>query len=291
MSALLDLVGVVARLRAPDGCPWDRAQDLQTLRPYLLEEVYEVLDALDGADRSPTGPQVLREELGDLLFVVTLLAAVAQERGWFSLEDAAAAISEKMVVRHPHVFDRETQTGASGAASGPGAAGGSGTLAAWEARKATEPDGRPRSRLAGVPRTLPGLLRSHRQGEKAAAVGFDWPDHQGALAKVHEELAELEQALGAHPPAPAPDRAATGQPAAHPAVEHELGDVLMALASLGRHVGAPPEDALRRANDRFQARFQEVERRAWQGGRALSELDAATLEALWEQAKADEGRR
>lgn len=274
MSALSDLVAVVARLRAPDGCPWDRAQDLLTMRPYLLEEVYEVLHAMDRAEVDPTGPQVLQEELGDLLFVVVLLARMAQERGWFDLEAAAAGIAEKMVVRHPHVFDPRTAptTGA--------------TISAWEARKAADPDGRPRSRLAGVPTSLPGLLRSHRQGEKAAAVGFDWPDHHGALAKVHEELAELEQALAEHPPATGQDRDATGPPAAHPAVEHELGDLLMALASLGRHVGAPPEDALRRANDRFQARFQEVERRAWSQGSTLADLDAAALDALWQQAKA-----
>lgn len=275
MSALSDLVAVVARLRGPDGCPWDGAQDLQTLRPYLLEEVYEVLEAMDGAQRRPDGPEILREELGDLLFVVVLLAQIAQERGWFDLEQAAAGIHHKMVVRHPHVFHPDTP------ASG-------GTIAAWEARKAAGPDGQPRSRLAGVPASLPGLLRSHRQGEKAAAVGFDWPDHQGALAKVHEELAELEQALAAHPPALAAGREATGQPAAHPAVEHELGDVLMALASLGRHVGAPPEDALRRANDRFQARFQAVEQAAWRAGATLSDLDAAALDALWQQAKASE---
>ena len=285
MSALLELVDIVVRLREPEGCPWDRAQDVATMRPYLLEEAHEVLDAMDalsGPDSAPKQVQTLREELGDLLFVVALVARIAQERGWFSLDDAARGIGMKMVVRHPHVFGDDARHRAEAEGGAPG------SIAAWEARKARQggEDGRPRSRLAGVPGSLPSLLRAHRQGEKAAAAGFDWPDRQAVLAKVHEELAELEEALALHPPATSSRTAETGMPAAHPTVEHELGDLLMAVAELGRHIGAPPEAALRRANDRFRRRFEEVERLAWQNGNVLSELDDAQLDALWEQAKA-----
>lgn len=276
MSRLTDLVDVVARLRGADGCPWDRAQDFSTLRPYLLEEVYELLEAMDrvGVEGAPAAP-ALREELGDLLFVVLLLARVGEEAGWFDIEHAAEGIAAKMVLRHPHVFGGEAEAGLS-----------PGSIAAWEARKArSDPDGQPRSRLAGVPASLPGLLRSHRQGEKAAAVGFDWADHRGVLAKVHEELGELEAAIAAHPPIRPATVADTGMPAAHPDIEHELGDVLMALASLGRHLGAPPESALRRANDRFQARFQAMERLARAQGLSLDALDDSGLDELWTQAK------
>jgi len=282
MSRLADLLTIVTRLQGPEGCPWDSAQDLATMRPYLLEEVYELLAAMDAVaagDADGATRETLKEELGDLLFVVILLARICESQGWFSLDDAADAIATKMVVRHPHVFpasrgDDETHTAP-------------GSIAAWEARKArrSNTDGSPRSRLAGVPRTLPALLRAHRQGEKAAAAGFDWPDHHAVLDKVHEELAELLEALSLHPPHPGDRVDATGMPAAHPAVEHELGDLLMAVANLGRHVGAPPEAALRRADDRFQARFEAVERLAWDSGLDLHTLDDDTLDALWEEAK------
>ncbi len=276
MSRLAELVAVVARLRGSEGCPWDRAQDFSTMRPYLLEEVYELLEAMDrvGAEGEAAAP-ALREELGDLLFVVLLLARVGEDAGWFSAEDAAEGIAAKMVLRHPHVFGGEAEAGLS-----------PGSIAAWESRKARlGPDGQPRSRLAGVPATLPGLLRSHRQGEKAAAVGFDWPDHAAVLAKVYEELGELEQAIAEHSPRRGPAVAETGMPSAHPQVEHELGDVLMALASLGRHLGAPPEAALRRANDRFQARFEGMERLARAQGLSLDQLDDEGLDRLWVQSK------
>lgn len=248
MSAFDDLAAIVAQLRGPDGCPWDKAQDPATMRPYLLEETYEVLDAIESGD-----PAKLREELGDLLFNVVMLAQMAQDAGQFAVSDVPAAIARKMVERHPHVF---------GAAEG-------GSLADWEQRKAV-PD---RGRLDGVPRTLPALLRAHRQGEKAAAVGFDWDDAAGVLRKVREEIEELEAETD-------PVR-----------VEEELGDLLMAVASLGRKLGAPPESALQNANDRFRSRFRLMERFAAERGQELSSMDAAALDALWEEAKrAEEGR-
>ena len=258
MSRLLDLVSVVDRLRAPGGCPWDQAQTFATMRPYLVEECYEVLDALDKDD-----PSLIAEELGDLLFVVLFYVRMAEDlpHGAFGLEETADQIATKMVVRHPHVF---------GSAEHPlGAKDG---IRVWEDRKAKPgPDGRPRSRLAGVPRSLPALLRTHRQGEKASTVGFDWPDAQGVLTKVREELTELEEAL------------AQGTAAE---VEHEYGDLLMAVGSLGRHIETTPEEALQGANNRFADRFQHMERAAFDRGTSLRDLDDAQLDALWEDAKA-----
>ena len=262
MSRLSDLVAIIERLRGPDGCPWDRAQNWHTMRPYLLEETYEVLDAVNGG-----APEAVAEELGDLLFVVLLLVQMGGdlESGAFSLEDVAGRIADKMVRRHPHVFAAD----ATPLAAPMG-------VQAWEDRKAQEgPGAQPRSRLAGVPRTLPALLRAHRQSEKAATVGFDWPDARGVLDKVREELDELEEALEAGDPA---------------AVEHEYGDLLMALGSLGGHLQVSPEDALQGANDRFRDRFQRMERLTWQRGSSLRELDDAGLDALWNEAKAQLGR-
>lgn len=304
MSRLDDLVATVAHLRGPKGCPWDRAQDLSTMRPYLLEEVYEVLHAMDqrqtatGTATQQQASLILAEELGDLLFVLLMLVRISQDRGDFDLDLVADGICTKMVVRHPHVFrsvGATSEAGPTDSDRGTDSDGGDSpdpaSVAAWESRKARHktPDGRPRSRLAGVPDTLPGLLRAHRQGEKAATVGFDWPDYTGVVDKIHEELAELEEALAEHPPQPGDRVDATGLPAAHQRVEHELGDLLMAVASLGRHVGAPPEDALRRANDRFRDRFQAVERMAQDAGQHLDQLDEAALDALWERAKAQLG--
>ena len=216
MSSLDQLVEIIARLRGPEGCPWDRAQDHRSMRPYLLEEVYEVLDAIDQPDADDA---VLEEELGDLLFVVLLLCQIGTDEGRFTLSSVAARIADKMIVRHPHVFDpaqRDT----------PG-----GTLAAWEALKARKASRQ--SRLDGVPRARPALRRAHRQAEKAAAVGFDWPDHEGVFDKIQEEIGELREALDARDPAQ---------------IEAEYGDLLMSAANLGRHIGATPEEALRAAN-------------------------------------------
>jgi MazG family protein len=250
-DGLPDLVTLVRRLRAD--CPWDAAQTPLSMRPYLTEELYELLDAIDAGD----GPRQ-DEELGDLLFVVLLLAEMAGEAGRGGVDAVAAGIHAKMVRRHPHVFGEEPRRE-------------SGSIAAWEARKAASRAGG--GRLDGVPRALPALLRAHRQAEKAAAVGFDWPDAAGVLAKVEEELGELRAAL------------ASGEAAA---VAHEYGDTLMALASLGRHIGASPEESLRSANDRFSTRFRHMERIAAARGLALDALGAAALDDLWGEAKAAE---
>ena len=260
MSRIAALVAIVDRLYSPGGCPWDQAQTWRSMRPYLLEECHEVLDAIQGGD-----PAAVRGELGDLLFVVALLARMAEDlppEQAFNLESVADGIAAKMVHRHPHVFAGAQRPG------GPEAG-----IVAWEAIKAAEspPDGPPRSRMAGVPRSLPALLRCHRQSEKAASVGFDWPDAAGVLGKIREELGELEEAMAG----PDPD-----------AVAHEYGDLLMAVGSLGRHVGCPPESTLGQANDRFADRFRIMEQLAWQAGQSLRDLDADALDALWEAAKA-----
>lgn len=252
MTSFDELVAIVARLRAPDGCPWDRAQTPKTLRPYVLEEAYEVVDAIDRGQ-----PDALRKELGDLLFEVVLLAQMAKDEALFDIDGVCAAIAEKMVRRHPHVFDPNHQE------EDPGSVG------AWEARKAKERSGT--SMMDGVPMALPALVRAHRVGEKVARVGFDWPDLASVRAKVDEELGELDAELAGS------DRAA---------VAREYGDCLLALANLGRFLGIGPEEALREANTRFEERFREVERLANARGVDLHTRDAEALDELWQEAKA-----
>lgn len=249
-ESLPRLVEVMRRLLGPGGCPWDRAQTAETLRPFVIEEAFEVVDAID---RGP--PDLLREELGDLLMQVVFLAELARARGDFDLDDVIAGITDKLVRRHPHVFGDAKVNDASE------------VLANWEAIKAEEKKGR--GTLEGVPVSMPALLRAVRIGEKAVRVGYDWPDAAGARAKVDEELAELDAAG---------DRASE---------ERELGDVLFALASYARKRGLDPEAALRGALDRFAARFALVEKRAQEEGVLLSELDAEALDERWRAAKAE----
>ncbi len=255
------LVGIMARLRGPDGCPWDKEQDHRSLRPYLVEEAYEVLEALE-ADPSGDGRE-LCEELGDLLFQVVFHAELARERGAWDLGDVAAAISEKLLYRHPHVFAGQAVGGAEEVA------------ASWVKLKAAEKakkKGRVVSVIDGVPRGAPGLLRAERVTEKASRIGFDWPDVAGVRAKVDEELGELDRAIASG------DRAA---------IEHELGDVLFSLANLARHLAVPAEDALAAAIRRFERRFLWLEAQLHaRGVEPGAAADAATLDALWIEAKA-----
>ena len=251
------LIQVMATLRDPDtGCPWDREQTLHSLKAYAVEEVYELLDAIDGGVAEPH-----RDELGDVLLQVVFQSQIRAEEGAFDALDVCRAITAKMLRRHPHVFaDASVDSAAHSRAS-------------WERIKAEERSevGRPRSALDGVPRALPALLRASRLGEKAAAVGFDWRRAGDVLPKIREEIDELHHAVEAGDA----DEAA-----------REFGDLLLALSSLARHLGVEPEDALRGANDRFTARFESMERRS---SRPLSELDLDSLEALWQQAKVELG--
>lgn len=260
MADVSELVSIIARLRGPEGCPWDRAQTLRSMRPYLLEEAHEVLDAVDGIPHDRAAPDpTLEGELGDLLFNVLMMIRIAEDAGHTSLEGVVSRIVAKMVRRHPHVFPPEGSDAPE--LDGP-------SLARWEAVKAKERG--PGSRLDGIPSGAPGLARAHRQGQKAAGVGFDWPDVSGVLAKVDEELGELKEAIE------------TGDPR-H--TEAELGDVLLSLASLGRHLRTPAEDALRGAIRRFDDRFRSMEHAAARAGTPLETLDSAALEALWSEAK------
>jgi MazG family protein len=253
-KSLTRLVEIMQRLLSPTGCPWDREQTLQTLRPYVIEEAHEVVDAIDGGS-----PQELREELGDLLLQIVFQSELARAQGWFGPDDVVAAICDKLVRRHPHVFG-DTVVRDSGE-----------VLANWEVIKAEEKRGR--GVLEGVPKALPALLRALRVGEKASRVGFDWPDREGARAKLDEELRELDEALAST------DRAAA---------ERELGDVLFALVSVARKADLDPEAALRGTLDRFGQRVRAVETRVQERGQELSALSAEALDLLWQEAKGTE---
>ena len=251
---LLTLVDIVVQLRGAEGCPWDKSQTLTSMRPYLLEEVYELLDAME----HDAGEDGLEGELGDTLFVLLLLTQIATDDGRLTLDTVCERIVDKMIARHPHVFSDAAD------ANEPGG------IAAWESRK----NKAGRSRLSGVPNSLPSLLRAHRQAEKVAAVGFDWKNADGVFAKIEEELIELRQAISAED---------------ERAIEHEYGDVLMAVANLGRHIDSPPEAALRRANHRFAERFRRLEQLADAKGISLhGSTNDEVLDALWEQVKAGE---
>ncbi len=248
------------RLRLPDGCPWDREQTHASLRKHLLEEAYEVYDALaDG----PT--PALAGELGDLLLQVVLHAQLAAEAGVFDLADVQAALATKIVRRHPHVFGTaEARTAAD-------------VNRQWERIKADEradaasaATDLPKSALDGISRSMPALAASQEMQERAAALGYDWPSIEGILAKLHEELGELLAA-------------GTG-----PEQEEELGDLLMVAVNLGRRQGIEAEAALRGANDKFRRRFRSVERQAGERGVALRDLDFDALDVLWKQAKVEE---
>lgn len=253
---ILRLLCVMSRLRAPDGCPWDREQTLESLRPYLLEEAYEVLEAIDsGNDKAHL------EELGDLLLQVVFQAELAREAGKWSLAEVARGISRKLLFRHPHVFGDVEASDARSA------------YESWEKVKAKEKKarGRPRSSvLDGVPRAAPSLLRAERVGEKAAHTGFDWPDAKLVRMKVDEELAELDAAIEAGD---------------EKKIFAELGDVLLTLSSLGRFLGVHAEDALRESVGRFVTRFKALEAELNREGATPRDLDPDTLEARWQATK------
>jgi tetrapyrrole methylase family protein/MazG family protein len=249
-----DLVEIMARLRL--GCPWDREQTHRTLVPYLLEEAYEVVEAIEGPHLD-----ALCEELGDLLLQVLFHAQLAMEVGKFSIADVVDALSNKMVRRHPHVFgdavieDVDAQ------------------WRSWERLKALEKTGRRRkSRLDGIPAQLGALQRGQRMQEKAARVGFDWPNLDGVLEKLTEELGELAEAR----------RLAQDDPR----VREELGDVFFTLVNLSRALGIDAETAMREANEKFHKRFSFMEERATQDGKSISDLSLPELEELWQLAKA-----
>lgn len=246
---LAPLVDIMARLRDPEtGCPWDVQQDFETIAPYTIEEAHEVADAIARGDMAE-----LKDELGDLLLQVVFHARMAEEAGHFAIDDVVAAICDKMVRRHPHVFGEA-------AADDEHAVRGN-----WETIKAAERDTKEdKSALAGVALGLPALMRAEKLQKRAARTGFDWPDASGARAKIDEELVEIEQTIDAD------------------AREDELGDLLFACVNWARHLGVDPEAALRRANRKFETRFRAMEAMA---GDAFAALPLDDKEALWQRAK------
>lgn len=251
-AAMARLEAVVRRLRAPDGCAWDRKQTLASMRNYLIEETYEVLDAIDADDAAAH-----REELGDLLFQIVFQSQLRAEAGAFDLAGVAEAITTKMIRRHPHVFSDAPNDGEPMG------------RAKWAAQKAAEHPNR--SAIAGVPRAMPALQRGARLGAKASAVGFDWDTADAVLPVLMGELEELAHARTA------------GEPEA---IMHELGDVLFSVVNLARKLGIAPEEALQKANDRFESRFRTMETDIRAEGRQVVDLDMATLDVRWQHAKA-----
>ena len=249
-------MAIMAALRAENGCPWDREQTRESLKPFLVEETYEVLDAIDEGD-----PGKIREELGDLLFQILFHCQIAKERNEFDVYDVIETIAEKMEGRHPHVFgDAEYATSEE-------------VLKQWEDRKREEGKNR-ESILEGIPRELPALLRAHRIQARASRVGFDWKQVEDVLVKLDEELEEFRTALEKR------DRRE---------IEDELGDLFFVLVNISRFVGVNPEDALRKTISKFISRFRYIEMKAAEARVKLSEMTLEEMDALWDEAKR-EGR-
>lgn len=253
---------VMDRLLAPDGCPWDHKQTLDSLKQYLIEEAYEVVDAVDDAN-----PSAHCEELGDVLFQIVFQAALQARQGLFNLDDVCRGVAEKMRRRHPHVFGETTVQDADEVARN------------WEALKAQEKTGTEAKRrlLDGIPRSMPALCRGQRIADRAAATGFDWPDLAGVREKIDEELAELDAEIEQG----TPNRAR---------MESELGDVLFTLTRLAGKLGLDAEQALRRANDRFVRRFYAMQDRVSARGETFSELPLAEMNRHWNAAKRDQAQ-
>ncbi|MGH7551887.1 MAG: nucleoside triphosphate pyrophosphohydrolase [Longimicrobiales bacterium] len=258
------LIAIMRALRAPGGCPWDREQTHASLRPFVLEETYEVLEAIDSGQ-----PANLCEELGDFLFEAVFLARISEEAGDFAIGEAIDAICHKLVRRHPHVFER--QTGDPALTSGH-------VIEKWETLKAREraAAGTPASTkttLSGVPKTLPALLRAYEVSFRAAAVGFDWAKPGDVLDKIEEEVAEVRREV---------ESGATGNLSR---AEEEMGDLLFAIANLSRKLGIEPETALRRATEKFTMRFEAMEGAFVSRGKPLNEATLDEMEAEWQRVK------
>ena len=260
------LVDIMRTLRGPHGCPWDREQTMRSLRPFVLEETYELLDALDRGDY-----EALREELGDFLFEAIFLAQLAEEEGRFSIADSVKAITDKLIRRHPHVFTPDGRPLAEAREEITSAA----VIEKWEDLKAKErEEGREPEKtiLSGVPRTLPALLRAYELSSRAAAVGFDWVKPGDVVDKIEEEVRELREM-------------AEAQPADSARVEEEMGDLLFSIVNLSRKLGVEPEAALRVASDKFQRRFDGMESQLRKVGRSLRQLTLNEMETAWNEQK------
>ena len=276
IQALLHLIETVHRLRAPEGCPWDRAQTHQSLRQYLIEEAYEVLDVLDQIGSTDDLKQekvrlAFREELGDLLMQVLLHSEMTREAGAFDVFDVAQALDEKLIRRHPHVFGEIKADSEESAFQN------------WEKQKAKEKASNPEaSILDGVPRGLPSLQRAARVLEKVTKVGFQWQDMQGPLAKVDEELGELKsEVLALEKAGPKSEQA----PEIRKKIEAELGDLLFTLCNVAFLMKVNPEDALRGTLVRFESRFKHVERRLKDNGKTPEQSTLEEMDRYWDEAK------
>src|SRR3954469_9380393 len=257
------LVDIMATLRAPEGCPWDREQTIDTLKPFVLEETYEVLEAIDHADHA-----ALREELGDFFFEAVFLAQLEREAGHFTIADSVKAVADKLVRRHPHVFARETLDAPIDTAGK--------VKVRWEEIKAQERGAQaaPTTLLSGVPPALPALLRAYQIGSRAASVNFDWITAPDVVEKIQEEVDEIREAVQ------------EGSERDRTRVEEEVGDLLFAIANLSRKLGVEPETALRKANDKFTRRFTAMERVVGKTGRAMHDMSLDELEEEWQRIKA-----
>jgi MazG family protein len=267
------LVEIMATLRGRNGCPWDREQTIDSLKPFVLEETYEVLEAIDRQDHDG-----LREELGDFLFEAVFLAQLESEAGHFEISDAIKTVADKLIRRHPHVFGRSEGAGPLDSADQ--------VRVQWEEIKTQERggEGMTKTLLSGIPQGLPALLRAYQIGSRAASVGFDWPRADDVMAKIQEEVDEIREVVcGARSARQVTPLADTGIDAARQ--EEEIGDLLFAIANLSRKLGVEPETALRRASDKFTRRFTTMEARIVESGRRLRDLDLAALEREWQKTK------
>src|SRR5665213_1275161 len=256
--AFARLVEIMARLRAPGGCPWDREQNFATIKPYLLEETYEVMDAIDAQDW-----EGLADELGDLLLQAVFFAQMAAEEGRFDICDSLLAINSKLVRRHPHVFaDGDAKTSED-------------VLRRWDEIKATEKP-RPKGLLAGIPRSLPALMEARQIASRAAGAGFDWNNVDEVLDKLREELAELDGARRA---------------GSQEALQDEIGDLLFVIVNIARFLKVDPEQALRGTNSKFRRRFGHVETGLEAQGKTPQQATVEEMERLWQDAKGQEAKR
>ena len=264
------LVAVMRTLRSPDGCPWDRDQTLESLTHFVLEEAHEVVDAIERGDMA-----ALREEVGDHIFEGVFLAQVASESGHFTVDDSLRTVVEKLLRRHPHVFQENGQV--HDAASRERAPSAEAALDRWNAQKSQEraDRGEQPSTLGSVPKSLPALLRAYKIGKRVAAVGFEWSTTKDVLAKIEEEVSELRDTLEKEPDNPA-------------RAEEEMGDLFFAIANLSRRLGIEPETALRKANDKFTKRFSQMEANIHASGRTLEGSTLEDMDAEWERIKATE---
>jgi tetrapyrrole methylase family protein/MazG family protein len=247
-----ELIEIMAKLRAPQGCPWDKKQTRESLKPFLVEETYEVLEAIEEAD-----PEMIKEELGDLLFQIVFHCQVAKELGQFDISDVIDSISQKMIARHPHVFGNTSLKTESE------------VLVHWEKQKKREGKNK-KSIIEGIPKILPSLLRAHRLQDRVSRVGFDWDNVEEVIKKLDEEISEFKEAL------------TKGK---KEEMEHEMGDILFTLVNISRFIHINPEDSLRKTIEKFIFRFHYVEQKAEEQGKALSKMTLSEMDALWEQAK------